>query len=177
MAWGDYWNTRAEDLLGPWACDSFAPEGATNLYRAIDIGAPLALTWSWLCQLRAAPYSYDWIDNRGRRSPPRRSPELDELEVGQTVMSVFRLVAFEPESHLTVEAQGFRSLGPLQVTYRVVGRPAGSRLAVKLCVGHVGSRTSRLLLRGLAIGDWIMMRKQLLTLKRHAEAEAARVCP
>lgn len=171
MGWGDHWNTRPEDLDGPWPCDDFAPAGAARLYRAIDIAAPLENTWPWICQLRVAPYSYDWIDNRGRRSPQERTPALERLEVGQTVMSIFRIVGFEPGKHLTIEARGMAGLGPIHVSYRTTPASHGTRLTAQLRVAYPQSLPGSGLLRALAVGDWIMMRKQLLTLKRYAEAE------
>lgn len=174
MGIADHWNTRAEDLEGEWACDAGAPAGAAALYRAVDIEAPRAIVWRWLCQLRAAPYSYDWIDNGGRRSPTELTPGLDQLEIGQPVMSVFRLVDFAAEDHLTLEAAGLLGIGPIRVTYRVREQGGRTRLAVKLAVGQRQGWLGSMLSRGLAIGDWIMMRKQLLTLKAYAEAEGRR---
>ncbi len=162
-----------EDVEGDWACDRRAAPGALALHRAVDVSAPPAIVWRWLCQLRVAPYSYDWIDNRGRRSPRELTPGLEQLEVGQRVMAMFHLVDFATNDHLTLEAGRFLGLGPLHVTYRVRGRPGGARLAVKLSVGCPASRLGRLLARALAIGDWIMMRKQLLTLRDCAEATVA----
>jgi hypothetical protein len=172
VAFGDLWNTRVEDQQGEWVCDAGAPSDAAALYRAVDIDAPIATVWRWLCQLRVAPYSYDWIDNRGRESPSTLTPGLDRLEVGQPVMSIFRLTRFAVEDHLTLEVAGFLGLGPLRVTYRVREHHARTRLAVKLSVGRRHDWVGSVLLRALAVGDWIMMRKQLLTLKRHAEAAA-----
>jgi hypothetical protein len=166
----DYWNTRPEDLEGEWACDALATAGAAGLYRAVDIDAPVSVVWRWLCQLRAAPYSYDWIDNRGRRSPAELTPGLDRLEVGQTVMTIFRLVGFGADDHLTRAGAGFLGLGPRHVTYRLRQRSHGTRVAVKLSIGGRRDWLGAVLLRGLAIGDLIMMRKQLLTLKAYAEA-------
>ena len=63
--------------------------------------APAEVVYRWLCQLRVAPYSYDWIDNRGRRSPRELTPGLEQLAEGQTVM-IFRLVSFAWGRHLTL---------------------------------------------------------------------------
>ena len=172
MAIGDHWNSLPPDLEGPWACDAFAPPGAAELYRAVDVRAPAAVVWSWVCQLRVAPYSYDWIDNLGRRSPPELTPGLDDIELGQVVMAMFRVVDFSPCEQLTLEVGGFLGLGPLHVTYRLQERGAETRLAAKLTVGRRGGWVQSLLIRALAVGDWIMMRKQLLTLKRYAERDA-----
>ena len=170
MGFADHWNTRAEDLEGDWPCDSFGTPAAHELYRAIDVTAEPAVVFRWLCQLRAAPYSYDWIDNLGRRSPATLTPGLDQLEVGQQVMEMFKLVSFRTDEQITLEAAGMLGLGPLQVSYRVRPRAGGTRLAAKIRFEHRDGLIFRALARGLAIGDWVMMRKQLLTLKKYAEA-------
>ncbi len=177
MGLADHWNTRPEDLEGDWPCDRHGPDDAVALYRAIDVATPPATAFRWLCQLRVAPYSYDWIDNRGRRSPRTLTPGLEQLEAGQTVMSIFKLLEFETDAQLTLEAGRFLSLGPLQVTYRVQAQPGGTRLAAKLRFERPPGLIGSALARGLAIGDWVMMRKQLLTLKKFAEAAASGAPP
>ena len=82
---------------------------------------------------------------------------------------MFRLVDFAIDDHLTLQVEGSSWIGPLRVTYRVRERHRGTRLAVKLSVVHRLGALGSVLLRVGAIGDWIMMRKQLLTLKQYAE--------
>jgi hypothetical protein len=71
--------------------------------RAVDIEAPAPVTFRWLRQLRVAPYSYDWIDNRGRTSPRVLTPGLDRLEAGQA-FEVGTLVDFARDEHITIRA-------------------------------------------------------------------------
>ncbi len=118
--------------------------------------------FSWLCQLRVAPNSYDALDNLGRRSPRERNPELVHLQLGQRFMTVFALQSFVDGEQITLRSKG------IAVTYSVRPEGAGSRLHVRVLFA-----SPWLLAHGLAWGDLVMMRKQLLTLKALAEHEAA----
>jgi hypothetical protein len=123
--------------------------------------------------LRAAPYSYDWIDNFGRQSPRQLTPGLEELEVGQRVMTIFRLVEFEIDRHLTLLMRDSPVFGTVAGTYAVIPRnDRRCRLVVKLLVRYPRATVPRLLGRALLpTGDLIMMRKQLRTLKKLAERD------
>jgi len=147
---------------------------ALLLTRAIDVAAPVEVTWRWLCQIAVAPYSYDWIDNRGRRSPRELTPGADRLELGQTMAVVFRLVSFEDGHHWTAltTPRGERLFGPVAMTYAATPDPAGSRIVCRLAVAADGP-LRRARAYALAWGDLVMMRKQLLNLKGLAERDAA----
>jgi hypothetical protein len=156
----------------PFPCDRHLPGADAAYFRAVDVDAPPATMFRWLCQLRAAPYSYDWVDNRGRRSPRELTPGLEQLEVGQTVMTIFALVEFEPGRQLTLLLRrARRPFGEVAVTYMVLpSREGHSRLVVKLLVRFPGGRYGAWVLRPLLPwGDLVMMRRQLLNLTALAE--------
>ena len=143
----------------------------------MTVQAPPATVFRWLCQLRAAPYSYDWIDNCGHRSPRRLTPGLDNLAVGQTVMTIFELIAFERDSHLTIRLKpgsfSTRIFEEVAGTYLIVPRGDGAcRLLAKLRVGYPRGLVGRLARIALPPGDLVMMRRQLLNLKRLGEVQA-----
>jgi hypothetical protein len=148
-------------------CDRHVESPTAVLHRAIDVDAPAPVVFRWLCQLRVAPYSYDWIDNFGRTSPRALTPGLERLELGQRFMGIFELVEFEDGRHLTlVLRRGQWAFGELAVTYAIFPRgDRASRLLVRLVV-----RGRRLVGWALAWGDLVMMRKQLLTLRQLAES-------
>jgi hypothetical protein len=156
---GDRWGATDEEVARPLPCDAAAPAGAARADRAISIAAPVGVVFRWLCQLRAAPYSYDLLDNFGRRSPRALTPGLERLEPGQRFMTIFRLHAFSPGEHLTLCARN------TWVTYAVGPEGSGTRLAVR-----VRSARPRIVNALLLVGDLVMMRKQLLTLKALAES-------
>src|SRR5215475_666531 len=136
------WGSTPEERRMPYPCDRHVSGPEAAYFRAVDVQAPAAIVFRWLCQLRVAPYSYDCIDNLGRRSPRRLTPGLDRLAVGQPFMTGFELIDFEGDRHLTLVARpSFASvfgLEALAVTYLVRPRAtAESRLVVKLLVRHV----------------------------------------
>jgi len=165
--WGTTPGERAEAL----GCDALVPDGI-RLARAVDVAAPAEVVFRWLCQLRAAPYSYDLLDNFGRRSPQVLVAGLERLEVGQPFMTIFRLRAFEPGRSVTLEHRG-RAFGHVAVTYLVTpAGPQDSRLRQR--IAWTPPRVPfgrRALTAALAAGDLVMTRRQLLNLKGLAERD------
>ena len=143
----------------------------------MDVSAPAPQLFRWLCQLKVAPYSYDWIDNFGRRSPRRLVPGAENLAVGQKVMTIFKLVEFERDRHLTLVLDLPRAssiLGRAAVSYAVSPKTDGScRLVVKMLVRYPRQPPWSSMRWFLPWGDLIMMRKQLLTLKHLSENQTA----
>jgi len=171
---GASWGVEPAEKDLAYPCDEIAGSFDADYYRGVTVEAPPVTVFRWLCQLRAAPYSYDWIDNWGRRSPRRLTPGLENLAVGQTMMTIFDLIAFERDVHLTVRIKpgtlAERMFGAVAGTYLIVPRSAGGcRLLVKLRVRFPRSLYGRLTRIVLPPGDLIMMRRQLLNLKRLAE--------
>jgi hypothetical protein len=172
MGWIEDWGSTPEERGRPFPCDALVNDPNLVLFRAVDVAAPPALLFSWLCQLKVAPYSYDWIDNLGRQSPRVRDPANERLESGMPLMGgLFRLASFDPGRHLTLVVAGTKIFGDLAITYQVL--PAGeaaSRLIAKL-VSRLGRWSAMRL--ALPTGDLIMMRRQLLNFRALAEKEHA----
>ena len=103
------------------------PSPADRLLRGVDVAAPADVVYRWVCQFRAAPYSYDWIDNLGRRSPRRPLPWCWDLEVGQTFSRIFTLESFVVGEHLTVRMAPGPAHGLFgDIAAHVRGRPRRS---------------------------------------------------
>lgn len=159
---GQFWGVTSDEVASALPCDSEFSGPVVVCDRGIDVDAPPNVVFAWLCQLRAAPYSYDLLDNFGRRSPRTRDAKLAELALGQRFMFAFRLIGFEPDKHITLRTFAAAA------TYSV--KPVGEGTRMHVRVRFAGRP---LLLSPLVFGDMVMMRKQLLTLKELAEAESA----
>ncbi|GAA2450110.1 hypothetical protein [Agromyces soli] len=144
--------------------------------RAVRTTASPQSLFLWLCQLRRAPYSYDWLDNFGRRSPQRADPTMTRLAVGQRFMTIFTLLVFEADRSLTLGMRPgapSRLFGALVVEYRVDRLPddvrqLGAILRMPASGPGAAARNT-----ALAWGDLVMMRKQLHELRRLAERDAS----
>jgi hypothetical protein len=168
------WGTEPQERRLEFPCDGIISQPDDVLYRGVTIDAPPETVFRWLCQMRAAPYSYDWIDNSGRQSPPELTPGLDNLAIGQDVMRIFNLVGFEQGGHLTIRVKprssATETLGDIVVSYLIVPGPTNRcRLLVKLIAKYPRGVKGGLLRALLPWGDLIMMRRQLLNFKRLAE--------
>ena len=173
MQWSEIvrsWRTTAEERQRCFPCDRVVPDHNEAYYRGVTVFAEPATVFRWLCQLRAAPYSYDWIDNFGRRSPRELTRDLENLELGQLFMTIFDLVDFEQRVHITLRLRRPGLFPPTAVSYVLNPRgEAGCRLIVKLVVQFRSGLRDRLVRRLIPWLDWVMMRRQLLNLKALAE--------
>ena len=145
-----------------------APVPEETWYRATSVNAPPSIVFRWICQLRAAPYSYDWIDNFGRQSPRQLIDGLERLRIGLKVMTIFRIHDFSTDHYLTIVLWPPRSIlcSALRITYLCL--PLGekrTRLLVRVQIGYPKHPFRSLIRLLLPPGDLVMMRKQLLTLK------------
>jgi hypothetical protein len=160
---GDRWGVSDSEVSRSYPCDEFIASPALQAWRGVRVAAPAEAVWPWVAQVRLAPYSYDWIDNRGRRSP-RELAGLPEPRVGERFTAVGgralgRIVSVETGKQLT------GTIGGAFMSYVLVPEDHGStRLLLKVVM-----RTTGVAALGLSVGDLIMARRQLLNLKRLAE--------
>ncbi|WP_026424631.1 hypothetical protein [Actinokineospora inagensis] len=174
-----HWGVHPVEIDRDYPCDEVMSTPRAVWYRGVDIKADPSVVYRWLCQMRVAPYSYDLLDNLGRRSPRTLTPGAEELAVGQHIMTIFELVSFEPDRHLTIRmrpGRGYQLFGDFALTYDVrEASPGTTRLVAKLLVGGSAGPLHEARRRALAWGDLLMMRKQLLTFRTLAERSAAAV--
>jgi hypothetical protein len=164
------WGTTAEERQRSYPCDELLRDPSAAYFRAVTVHATPAVAFRWLCQLRIAPYSYDWIDNSGRQSPRVLTPGLEDLAIGQPVMRIFDLAAFDPGRHLTLRLRRPGLFPPMFVSYLVAPTLPGScRLIVKLVMRFRPGFRDRIVQALAPSLDWIMMRRQLLNLRMLAE--------
>ena len=172
---GTTWGASPAERAARLPCDEITP-GSVRLDRAISISAPPALVFAWLCQLRVAPYSYDLLDNAGRRSPRIRTAELTDLAVGQPfvrilgLVHIFELAAFAVDKHITLRPRDFgrtSRVASVGNTYSVRPEGNGTRLHVRVVFDGPW-----LFGQTLALVNLLMMRKQMLVLKSLAERDA-----
>ena len=159
---GDRWNVSDDEVARRYPCDDFVAAPTLQAWRGVTVGTTPEVLWPWVAQIRLAPYSYDWIDNLGRRSPQRLTG-LPEPVVGESFSTAAtrpfgRILAVDPPVHLTGGIIG------TCISYVLVPQGQSTRLLMKLVTGM-----SRWLTPWLSVGDLVMARRQLLNLKTLAE--------
>jgi hypothetical protein len=172
------WGASEAEVAGAMPGDELVPEPSFNATRAITIDGPPEAVWPWLAQLgygRAGWYSYDLFDNAARPSAERLLPEHQEPRVGDWVpmsskineTTAFKIRAVEPKRWMLwakPHSSWAWQLVPLE--------GGGTRLIVRLKECYEWRRSPGNALLTLILfefGDFPMMRKLLLGVKRRAE--------
>jgi hypothetical protein len=177
---------RRDETSRPLPGDDLLAE-ARSFTHAITIQSSRRDVWPWLVQMgagRAGWYSYDRIDNGGKRSLERIAPELQQVKVGDVfpampgVTEGFVVLGYETERFLIL---GWPApAGPPVTTWSFVleePEPGCTRLIVRARGGDryrppfgLPQWTSNTL---VPLGHAVMQRRQLLGIARRAEALAA----
>jgi hypothetical protein len=166
--------------------DDLIADPLQSLTHAITVRCAPEQVWPWLAQMgagRAGWYSYDAIDNGGKRSAERVIPELQTIEVGYLLPWLpgategFILLACEPGHALVLGA--LAPDGSPIVTWAFV-LEAQTDGTTRLIVRARGSRAYRfqglpewVTRRVVPAGHFVMERRQLLGIARRAELAAA----
>ena len=162
---GDRWGVTEHEVARRYPCDDEVPQPVLQAWRGVTVRAAPERLWPWVAQIRLAPYSYDWIDNLGRRSP-QHLIETTEPAAGQHFTTtgtrpMGRILSVQPHRQLTARIMG------AVMSYVLVPSDGSTRLLLKIVMARG---------RGLApvvcVGDLVMARRQLLNLKRLAEGPA-----
>lgn len=160
----DRWGVTDAEVARGYACDREVRMPSVQAWRGVTVRAPAAAVWPWVRQIRVAPYSYDWIDNGGRRSPAELldvpDPQVGDPFTATRGRPIGRVTAVEPGVHLTGLILG------AYLTYEVIptDRPDRTRLLLKVVM-----ETNRILAPFVSAGDLVMARRQLLNFARLAE--------
>jgi hypothetical protein len=180
--WHLRWGATDDEVAVAMPGDELVSEPSFNATRGITIDAPPEAVWPWLVQIgygRAGFYSYDVFDNAARPSAERILPEHQQPKVGDWVpmaskvneTTAFKISALEPnrwmlwaKPHSTwawklVPLDGGRTrlVARLKERYEWRASPGNALLTLIL----------------FEFGDFPMMRKLLLGVKRRAERLAA----
>jgi hypothetical protein len=86
--WQRRWGATEEEVRRSLPGDGLLPSNAPSTTRAITIDASVEEVFPWLLQIgygRGGWYSYDWIDNDGKRSAEWIDPALQRLAVGDRI--------------------------------------------------------------------------------------------
>lgn len=151
---GDRWGVTDAEVARRYPCDDLVPSPALQAWRGVTVHAPPERVWPWVVQIRLAPYSYDWVDNLGRRSP-RTLLGLEDPVVGDPFTAVAgrptgRALAVDPGVSLTGVIMG------ATMSYVLAPTGDGTRLLLKLVTAR-GRWAAPL----LSLGDLVMARRQL----------------
>jgi hypothetical protein len=176
--WHLRWGATNAEVAAAMPGDTLIPAPSFCATRAITIAAPPEQVWPWIVQLgtgRAGWYSYDLFDNHGRPSADLILPQFQAIRTGDWVpmshtvneTTAFKVKAFEanrwllwakPDSswawQLTpIDGGHTRLVTRLKERYRWRTSPSLALLTVVL----------------FEFGDFPMMRKLLLGIRRRAE--------
>lgn len=169
------WGSTPDEISSALPGDGLCPDARIVATRSISLASPPEQVFPWLRQMgfgRAGWYSYDLLDNLGRRSARSIIDEWQHVSAGDMIpggpVKFEAAVVDPPHSFVLRLAAKGRIGGRIDFTLAYELRPAGggTRLVTRARARidlPGGALLERLILEP---GDGIMVRRQLLGLAR-----------
>ena len=171
--WQLRWGATNEELERPMPGDDLVTNPDLDATRGVTVDARPEEIWPWLVQIghrRAGFYSYDRLDNAGIPSAERILAEFQDIKIGDEIPldrnSHMEVVVLEPPRVMTWNLPG-RGLSWAWGLYPLDGRR--TRLVTRLRWRYRWKFPVILGYFMIDVGDFIMMRKCMLGIKRRAE--------
>lgn len=146
-----------------------------ELIRSIEIKAEELHIYTWINQLRVAPYSYDFLDNRRKKSPYFIIENLPPLKINAHFLLAFHVYAFENNSFIVgrfcepINAPVNRYIKGLYIEYRLLKKTDSCQLWCKV-LGFVNRDvSSKMFFLIFSVINKIMMSRQLKTIMKLSE--------
>ncbi len=174
--WHLHWGATAEEVARTMPGDDLISGPGLDTTRAITIRARPEEIWPWLVQMgygRGGWYSYDRLDNSGRRSADKIIPEFQTPLVAGGRIPGGQRYSFQV---MSMETNRSLVLGPqISWSFGLYPQADGSTRLVERLRAKYHWRRPRMypFIVMLDVGDFIMMRKHLLSLKQRVEANTA----
>ena len=146
-----------------------------ELLRSIEICANASDIFVWLSQLRIAPYSYDLIDNRCKKSPDFIIENLPPLKANTHYLLAFHVIEFEENSFIAgrfcvpINPPVSYYLKDLYIEYRIAEQGARTTLWCKLRGYYNTDIFSKGFFFIFSIINKIMTARQLKNIKKLSE--------
>ncbi len=175
----EQWGATDQETASAVVGDELVPDARVSATRCITIRAAPESVFPWIRQMgfgRAGWYSYDLLDNLGRRSARRIHPEWQGIVPGSSVpagpMSFEATIVDPPRAFVLSMAPSRREPRRINFTlaFELRAHAEGTRLVTRVRI-RINAPGGRFIERFvLGPGDGLMVRKQLLNLKKRAES-------
>ncbi len=174
----DDWGATEAEVAQALPGDDLIAGSAHVGTRSIDIAARPDMVFDFLAQMgfkRAGWYSYDLLDNLGRRSASTVHPEWLVEQAGEIVPGgpiEFLAVVVDRPTAFVLQVPQRRAVGyavDFTLGYQLLPTTAGTRLISRVRI-KIDGPAGRLLSSALLLGDGVMVRRQLLGIKKRCEA-------
>lgn len=164
-----HWGASVEEINGAVVGDDLCPSPKSTATRCITLNARPDEVFPWIRQMgfgRAGWYSYDWIDNLGKKSATRIHPEWQDIVSGSQVPGgpiAFTAAMVNPPHSYVLVVQPKKRLTDrfcFALAYDLRDCDGHTRLVTRVSI-MVRCPGGRLFERLLIFGDGIMVRRQL----------------